>query len=303
MSTSARTWLYIGRRIVSMFVTLCLLIVIANLVVFFVPGGMYSTLASNHIPFYFSSLWSTLWNSLQGVLTLNLQSSGLPTFMVVHAILTTFLLTFCSLILAMLIGIPAGIFAALYPRNWFSRIITSFSVLVSQVPPFDMAAFLIVIFAIWIPILPAGGWGKPADVVLPMAALVLLNLGYTTKYMQAGLSDVIQRGFITSARARGLSSFEVIVKHALRPSLLNLLALFGPQVGLTAIYCVSNELAFSIPGVGYVLGMKSMALGIPDVMKSTQQIGVTYIATIGFFVIILNFIVDLAQRLLDPRFR
>ncbi|MCL6444466.1 MAG: ABC transporter permease [Alicyclobacillus sp.] len=234
---------------------------------------------------------------------MNLRSSDLPTSLVLDAILTTFSLTLSSLILAMIIGIPAGIFAGLRPRSWFSRIISSFSVLVSQIPPFDMAAFLIVLFALWIPILPVGGWGKPADVVLPVVALALLNLGYTTKYMQAGLSDVIQRGFITSSRARGLSSFAVIVKHALRPSILNLLALFGPQVGLTAIYCVSNELAFSIPGVGYVLGMKLTELGIPNIMKSTQPIAVTYIAIVGLFVIVLNFIVDLAQRLLDPRFR
>ncbi len=202
-----------------------------------------------------------------------------------------------AILLALLVGVTAGIWAALRQNSFVDRLVMAVAMTGISIPIFVIAPFLVLVFALWLGLLPAG-WtasGGLAWLVLPVVALALPQIAYIARLTRAGMIDVLASGFIRTARAQGLSTSEIVRYHALKPAMLPLLSYLGPTIAAVLTGSIVIEKVFNIPGLGelFIDGASgrdyTLVLGI-----------VTFYATL---VIALNLIVDILYGLLDPRIR
>lgn len=202
-----------------------------------------------------------------------------------------------SVLLALLAGIGAGSFAALRRNRWPDHFVMTLSMTGISVPNFVTAPLLILVFAIWFDLLPAGGWsgGAPANLVLPVIVLALPQVAYIARITRSSLSEVLHSDFIRTARAKGLSQREVLVRHALKPALQPVVSYLGPAAAAVMTGSVVVEQIFGIPGVGrfFVQGALNR--------DYTLVLGIAIFY--GALVVLFNLLVDLAYAALDPRVR
>jgi ABC-type dipeptide/oligopeptide/nickel transport system permease component len=283
-----------------MFLTLCLVMMITYLLMFFAPGGPYDSMRQNHVALTFPGFLSGVLSAMSATFTLTPNLGGVTRGELLGACLTTWFLTFGSILVAGLFGVPAGILAALRPHSLIGRGVAAFSVLISQVPPFNMAAILLIAFSLNLRLFPPLGWGRPEDAVLPVLSLACVNVGYVTKFMQSGMKEVMRNGFIVSVRARGIPEAAVVLRHALRPAMVSLLTFFGPQGAMTVFYSLIIEGVYGIPGMGRILDLSVNNLGFINLGMTSLPLAVMMFSVIGFYVMALNLIVDLAYRWLQP---
>lgn len=289
-----------ARRLVAMFLTLCLIMVITYLLMFFAPGGPYDSMLQNHVTLTLSGLLSGIFSTMSATFTLTPNLGGVTRGELIGACLTTWFLTFGSILVAGMFGIPAGILAALRPNSLVGRAVAAFSVLISQVPPFNMAAILLIAFSLNLRLFPPLGWGQPDDAVLPLLSLACINIGYVTKFMQSGMQEVMRSGYIVGVRARGIPETAVVLRHAFRPATVSLLTFFGPQGAMTVFYSLIIEGVYGIPGMGQILRLSTDNLGFMNLSATSLPLAAMTFSVIGFYVMALNLIVDLAYRWLQP---
>ncbi|HNP37858.1 MAG TPA: ABC transporter permease subunit [Woeseiaceae bacterium] len=202
-----------------------------------------------------------------------------------------------AILLAMAVGIPAGIYAALRRNTLTDRFVMAASMTGISIPVLVMAPVLVLVFAVHMNWLPAGWSGNSgaARYVLPVLALALPQIAYLARLMRASMIDVLASPFIRTARAQGLGTFAIIRYHALKPALLPILSYLGPAVAVILTGSVVVEEIFGIPGLGqfFVRGALNrdytLVLGI-----------VIFYATL---VILLNLLVDILYGVIDPRVR
>jgi oligopeptide transport system permease protein len=197
--------------------------------------------------------------------------------------------------LALGVGIPVGYLGAARRGRWQDFAGSFFAILMVCIPGLVLAPLLIVIFGIELRLLPVGLWAAPAQVILPVTALGLYYSGRIARLMREGMLNTMQLEFITSARAKGLSEHEVLLKHGFRLAILPVISYCGPMLAdlLTGSFVI--ETIFQIPGIGMFF-VNSLAN-----RDYTMFVGlVTLYATL---LIALNLVVDLAYTLLDPRVR
>jgi oligopeptide transport system permease protein len=202
-----------------------------------------------------------------------------------------------AMLSALVLGIIAGSVAALYRDSVVDRTIMALSLTGISIPVFVVAPVLVLVFSVSLSWLPAGwsGANNGSRLVLPVIALALPQLAYISRLLRASLVDVLNSDFIRTARAQGLSSGRVLVRHALKPALLPVVSYLGPAVASILTGSVVVEQIFGIPGLGqfFVTGALNrdytLVLGIV----------VFYACLIVFF----NLLVDLAYAAIDPRIR
>ena len=167
----------------------------------------------------------------------------------------------------------------------------------SAFPSFVIGPVLILVFAIWLPWLPAGGWDDfaPRYMVLPIALLTLINMSTIGRIMRGSLIEVLSSNFIRTARAKGLPMRIVVMRHALRPALLPVVSVIGPLAISSITSAIVTESWFSIPGLG-----KLIVNGASD-RDYTLVLGLVVLVTV--MAVLLNLVVDLAYALLDPKIR
>ena len=202
-----------------------------------------------------------------------------------------------AMLIALMFGIAAGSIAALYRDSWIDRSIMAVSLTGISIPVFVVAPLLVLVFAVSLTWLPAG-WSSTAGgarLVLPVIALALPQIAYIARLLRASLVDVLASDFIRTARAEGLTSGRILLRHALKPALLPVISYLGPAVASILTGSVVVEQIFGIPGLGqfFVTGALNrdytLVLGIV----------VFYACLIVFF----NLLVDLAYAAIDPRIR
>jgi oligopeptide transport system permease protein len=202
-----------------------------------------------------------------------------------------------AILLALAVGIPAGVFAALRHNQPLDRIVTGFALTGISIPVFVVAPALILLFAIYLGWLPAsfGGSGGPGRYVLPVVALALPQIAYIARLTRGSLVDVLERPFIRTARAQGLGTMTIVTQHALKPALLPVVSYLGPAIAGVLTGSVVIEEIFGINGIGrwFVTGAENrdytLVLGIVVVYAS--------------LIILLNLIADLIYAFIDPRVR
>ncbi|MHA6796237.1 ABC transporter permease [Pseudonocardia bannensis] len=172
-------------------------------------------------------------------------------------------LTALALLLAAVVGIPAGVYAARRPGGWLDRSVTGLSVAGVAVPEFILAPVLVLIFAVGMGVLPATGWGDPVQAVLPVATLAAFPTALAAQLTRADMLDVLGRPHVTLARAKGLSERRVIWVHAARLACTSVTSLSGIFFAGMLSGAVVVEVIFAVPGLGRLLYDAVMAQDLP----------------------------------------
>lgn len=200
-----------------------------------------------------------------------------------------------ALLLACLVGIPLGAFAAWRRGGPVDRIAGFLCLMGISTPVYVTAPLLILLFAVTLQWLPGGGWGSARQLVLPVLALALPYIAYVTRITRAGFLDTLAQPFIRTARAKGLPPRQVLFGHALKPALLPLVAFLGPAFVGAITGSIVIETTFGIAGIGshFVQGAFNR--------DYTLVMGVTIVY--GVLIVMANLVADIVQALLDPRRR
>ena len=215
--------------------------------------------------------------------------------LVLERLPATLELSFAALIFALVVGLPAGVVAALRVNKLPDRAVSVFSLLAQSLPSFWVGIVLILVFARTLHLLPSGGVGSPAHMILPAITLGLPFLAILTRMTRSGLLEVVHEGYIQTARSKGLPERTVIFPHAIRNALIPIVTIVGLQFGQLLGGAVIIETVFSWPGVGRML---IDAISQRD--YNLVQAAIILIAT-GF--VTVNLVVDLLYGYLDPRVR
>ncbi len=202
-------------------------------------------------------------------------------------------LAFAGVALAVVIGVPLGILAALRRNTWVDYLGMFLSMLGQVIPAYVIAVFLMFFFSLWLRWLPTQGWGEPKHLIMPVISLALAPIGTIARYVRSSLLDALKQDYIRTAWAKGGNYFRVVVGHALRNSLIPLITVLGPQLGALMIGTVFVEGIFRIPGLGTFFAGAAQSRDYPMLVTST----LFYAAIL----MLMNLAVDVAYRFLNPR--
>lgn len=202
-----------------------------------------------------------------------------------------------AMLLALMIGVSAGIAAALKHNTLIDRIVSAVAMVGISIPVFVIAPLMVLVFAVlfdWLPASWAGASGAER-LVMPVIALALPQIAYIARLTRASMIKVLSSHYVRTARAQGLSTAAIVRVHALRPAMLPLLSYMGPAIASVLTGSVVVESVFGIPGIGqfFVRGALNR--------DYTLVLGITILVAV--LVILLNLIVDLLYGFLDPRIR
>ena len=204
-------------------------------------------------------------------------------------------LALAAMLLALLVSFPLGIAAALRQDSLVDRLVSIVSLFGQSAPNFWIGIMFILVFARQFRLLPSGGAESAQHLILPAVTLALPLVGVLTRLVRSGMLDVLHEDYVRTARAKGLTSRTVIVRHALINMLIPVITVVGLQLGHLLGGTVIVETVFAWPGVGRLLVEAISNRDYPLVQAAILLI------TSGF--ILINFLVDLSYGFLDPRVR
>src|SRR5690242_21516178 len=204
-------------------------------------------------------------------------------------------LTVASLIVAILISIPAGVRSAQRRNRWDDRVLSFVSLLGLSFPNFALGPILILFFAIRLGLLPVSGSGTFAHLVLPAITMGGALAAILTRMVRTAMLEELSQDYIRTARAKGLSENVVVYKHALRNALVPVLTVVGLQFGALLAGAIVTETIFSWPGIGRLTISAISSRDYYLVQGCILMIGLTYVA--------VNFMTDFFYSLANPRIR
>lgn len=220
-------------------------------------------------------------------------------------------LAFAALGIAVLAGIPLGLWAGLRPHGIAGRSIMAGSILGFSLPTFWVGLTLIMVFSVQLGVLPSSGRGSTVSVagvplsfltadglahlVLPALTLALFKLALVIRLVRAGTREAMQQDYVRVARAKGLPEWRVVGKHVLRNILMPVLTVLGLELGSLIAFSVVTETVFAWPGMGKLL--------IDSINGLDRPVVVAYLCLTVTLFVAINLVVDLLYALLDPRVR
>lgn len=234
-------------------------------------------------------------NILQGDFGVSIHTQTPITQLLAQAYSATLILAFTALSIGLLIGIPLGIWSALKAGHWQDFMVTMVSIRLAAMPAFWLGPVLMLVFAVWLGWLPVSGMSSPASIILPAVTLGLGLSAILTRMTRTSLLEVLNEDYIRTARAKGLSERQVLLKHALRAALLPLVTIAGLQMGSLLAGAVITETIFSWNGIGRLL--------VDSIEKRDYPVTQACVLVIALSYVLINQATDLAYRWLDPRTR
>ena len=220
-------------------------------------------------------------------------------------------LAFAAMLIAIVIGIPLGLWAGLRPNGVAGRTIMAGSILGFSLPTFWVGLMLIMVFSVILGCLPSNGRGPTVDVLgipvsflsfegwrhllLPATNLALFNVALLIRLTRAGAHEALLQDYVKFARAKGLTNVRVIGVHVLRNILIPIVTVIGLQFGALIAFAIVTESVFAWPGMGKLL--------IDSINLLDRPVIVAYLLVIVTFFIVINLLVDILYSLLDPRVR
>jgi ABC-type dipeptide/oligopeptide/nickel transport system permease component len=204
-------------------------------------------------------------------------------------------LALLSLAIALAIGLPLGIVAALQHRRWPDRAATLSALTLSAMPHFWLGPLLMLVFALWLGWLPVSGMDNGASIVLPALTLASGLAAILTRMTRASLLEVLNEDFVRTARAKGLPERAVILRHALKAALLPVVTVIGLQLGSLLAGAVITETVFGWEGVGRLL--------VESIEKRDYPVTQACVLVIALTYVLVNLLTDLVYSRLDPRVR
>ena len=216
-----------------------------------------------------------------------------------------------AMLIAVLLGIPLGLWAGLKPRSAGGRTIMAGSILGFSLPTFWVGLMLILVFSIWLGWLPTSGRGPTVNLlgipvsfltaeglrhlVLPAANLALFNLSLVIRLTRSGTREAIGQDYVRFARAKGLTETRIVGVHVLRNVLVPVVTVVGVEFGSVIAFAVVTESIFAWPGMGKLL--------IDSINVLDRPVIVAYLCIVVALFVAINLLVDLAYSWLDPRVR
>jgi len=202
-------------------------------------------------------------------------------------------LAISALILALLVAVPLGVLAAVKANTWWDRAALIFSVAGQATPNFWLALIFILVFAVQLRWVPVSGSGSIAHFILPVVTLAVSIMPSTMRLTRAGMMEVLSSDYVRTARAKGLSPFKVLFKHALRNAILPVVSLAAVQLGFLLGGSVIVESIFALNGIGYLAFQSIVRVDFPVVQSILVFLSCAYI--------VLTLLSDLINAKLDPR--
>jgi peptide/nickel transport system permease protein len=260
-------------------------------------------------------LWQQYLVFLQGALHGHLGQSFVyhedALQLILQRLPATLELAFGALFLAVVFGVPMGMFAGLYPENPLSKIMMAGSILGFSLPAFWVALMMILLFSINLGWLPASGRGMTREwlgiqwswltldglrhLLLPALNLALFKISLVLRLTRAGVREVLPQEYVKFARAKGLSPLRVMLMHVMRNTMIPLVTVLGLELGSTIAYAVVTESIFAWPGAGKLI--------LDSINSLDRPVVVAYLMIVVVIFVVLNLIVDGLYHLLDPRVR
>jgi peptide/nickel transport system permease protein len=204
-------------------------------------------------------------------------------------------LALLALSFAILIGLPLGIVAALKVSQWPDKLANLLSLSISAMPHFWMGPMLMMIFALWLGLLPVSGMESGTAVILPGLTLGFGLAAILTRMTRASMLEVLHEDFIRTARAKGLTERAVILRHALRAALLPIVTVLGLQMGSLLAGTVITETVFSWDGIGRLL--------VESIEKRDYPVTQACVLVVALIYVMVNLATDIIYTKIDPRVR
>ncbi len=238
--------------------------------------------------------WMRFLNGLvHGDLGSSLVTGRPVTAMLAEHVGYTVILALAALLLAVVVGVPLGVVAALGVGRWWDGITSVLAVLGMSAPSFVLGPLLIIVFAVQLGWFPVGGASEPAGLVLPAVTLASGLAAVLTRMTRAAMLEALLLPHVQAARARGLGELTVVVGHVCRNAALPVVTVIGLQLGALLGGAVVTETVFNWPGLGQLLVESITRRDYPVVQGAVLLTALTYI--------VVNAAVDLLNTRLDPR--
>lgn len=261
-------------------------------------------------PFY-EQYFRFAWNAVQGEFGQSYFHRRPVAELLVERLPATLELSLIAAVLALALGVPAGVYTALHRNGILSNLIMSGSLLGVSIPTFLIGIILILIFGVVWRVLPTFGRGEVVELgwwttgfltasglkslILPSVTLALFQLTLIMRLVRAEMLEVLRTDFIKFARARGILTRSIHFSHALKNSLVPVITITGLQLGSIIAFAIITETVFQWPGMGLLFIQAVLEVDIP-VMAA-------YLVVIGFVFVFINFVVDILYFVVDPRLR
>jgi peptide/nickel transport system permease protein len=253
--------------------------------------------------------WHFLGNAVQGEFGISYKQGAKVSRLIGERFPATFELAFVAMLLALVIGIPMGVYAALRRDSFLSHVLMALSLLGVSLPTFLIGILLILIFSVWLGLLPSFGRGETTalgwwstglltvdgikHIVLPAVTLAVFQLTLIMRLVRAEMLEVLRTDYIKFARARGLSNSTIYFGHALKNTLVPVMTIIGLQLGSVIAFAIITESVFQWPGMG-LLFIQAVSFADVPVMAA-------YLCLIALIFVVINLVVDLLYFVVDPR--
>jgi oligopeptide transport system permease protein len=304
-------WSYVLRRLLATIPTLLAVITASYLLLHAAPGGPFDSekqvsaavLANLQAKYHLDQpLWKQyllyLDNLVHGDLGASFRYADWSVNeLVAKALPVSLAIGGIAMLVSVLVGVGLGIVAALRQNSLADFLVMLLANIGSVVPSFVIGPVMVLVFALWLRWLPAGGW-ENFDwryMAMPIALLTLINVSTIGRVMRGSLIEVMKSNFIRTARAKGLPTRTVVLRHALKPALLPVVSVLSPLAISSITAALVTETVFSLPGIG-----KLIVNGAGN-RDYTLVLGLVVLITV--IAVTLNLLVDLAYAMLDPKIR
>ena len=260
---------------------------------------------------FFVQFWHFLLNAVQGEFGLSLRQGAKVSRLLAERFPATLELALVAAALALLIGVPMGVYAALRRGTWSSQLLMMISLLGVSLPTFLIGILLILVFAVGLGWFPSFGRGEVVElgwwhsglatvdgwhhIILPAITLAIFQLTLIMRLVRAEMLEVLRTDYIKFARARGLSNNAIHFGHALKNTLVPVMTITGLQIGGLIAFAIITGTVFQWPGMG-LLFIQAVTFADIPVMAA-------YLCLISLIFVVINLVVDLLYFVVDPRLR
>ncbi|MDO4700244.1 MAG: oligopeptide ABC transporter permease OppB [Moraxella sp.] len=202
-----------------------------------------------------------------------------------------------AFVIALILGISFGVIAALKQNSFFDYALMTLAMTGVVMPSFVKAPLLVLIFAVSLQWLPAGGWndGALANLILPVGTLAIAYTSSIARVTRGSMIEVMNSPFIRTARAKGLPTSHIVLKHALRPAMLPVISFLGPAFVGIITGSIVIETIFGLPGIGQLF--------VNGALNRDYSLVLSLTILVGVLTIVFNAIVDILYALIDPKIK
>jgi peptide/nickel transport system permease protein len=309
---------YIIRRVLLIIPVLCIMALITFFITYVLPGDPVRLMLGDFAtedqirelevklgydqPLYVQfGFW--LRNILRGDLGQSLFLRMPVTKAIIQRVEPTLLLAVFGILFGTLTGIPLGVIAAIKHRSWVDQLAISTSLIGITVPNFFLALLLMLVFGVWLRVLPVAGYRPISQVgfgairylVLPGVSIGFMQTGSIARMTRSAMLDVLRQDYIRTARAKGLAEKVVIARHALKNSLIPVVTVIGFSLAMLLGGTWIAETVFAIPGTG--------ALAITSIMRRDFPVIQGSMIFVALIYMLVNLVVDISYAYLNPRIK